>query len=282
MAVQVQGVVARGRVSPSPSRRSWSPTPDPARRWSPCRRAGSATPTCTTARAASTTSSRSCSVTRPPGVVERSGRASPRSHPATTSSSTGGPSAAVPRLPARAAVVLLRHPQRDAEDDAADGTSAPPALGIGAFAEKTLVAAGQCTKVDPAAPPAVAGLLGCGVMAGSARPSTPAASPAGHRGGHRLRRRRRRGDRRRALAGAPDHRGRHRRPKKLEWARHFGATHTVNSARRTPVEAIRELTGGHGADVVIDAVGRPETYGRRSTRATSPAPSCSSACRRRT
>src|SRR5438067_1753902 len=47
-----------------------------------------------------------------------------------------------------------------------DGTPLSPALGIGAFAEKTLVAAGQCTKVDPAAPPEVAGLLGCGVMAG--------------------------------------------------------------------------------------------------------------------
>ena len=47
-----------------------------------------------------------------------------------------------------------------------DGTELSPALGIGAFLDKTLVAAGQCTKVDPAARPAVAGLLGCGVMAG--------------------------------------------------------------------------------------------------------------------
>lgn len=47
-----------------------------------------------------------------------------------------------------------------------DGTELSPALGIGAFAEKTLVAAGQCTKVDPEVSPAVAGLLGCGVMAG--------------------------------------------------------------------------------------------------------------------
>src|SRR5436853_7601236 len=48
----------------------------------------------------------------------------------------------------------------------ADGTPLSPALGIGAFIEKALVAAGQCTKVDPKAPPQVAGLLGCGVMAG--------------------------------------------------------------------------------------------------------------------
>src|SRR4051812_34636210 len=47
-----------------------------------------------------------------------------------------------------------------------DGTELSPALGIGAFVEKTLVAAGQCTKVDPAAAATAAGLLGCGVMAG--------------------------------------------------------------------------------------------------------------------
>ncbi|MFL6168780.1 MAG: alcohol dehydrogenase catalytic domain-containing protein, partial [Ornithinibacter sp.] len=47
-----------------------------------------------------------------------------------------------------------------------DGTELSPALGIGAFVEKTLVHSGQCTKVDPAAPPTAAGLLGCGVMAG--------------------------------------------------------------------------------------------------------------------
>ena len=39
-----------------------------------------------------------------------------------------------------------------------DGTELSPALGIGAFAEKTLVAAGQCTKVDPDVPAATAGL----------------------------------------------------------------------------------------------------------------------------
>ncbi|MER7080643.1 alcohol dehydrogenase catalytic domain-containing protein, partial [Saccharopolyspora kobensis] len=48
----------------------------------------------------------------------------------------------------------------------ASGQELSPALGIGAFAEKTLVAAGQCTKVDPRVEPQVAGLLGCGVMAG--------------------------------------------------------------------------------------------------------------------
>jgi S-(hydroxymethyl)mycothiol dehydrogenase len=48
--------------------------------------------------------------------------------------------------------------------------------------------------------------------------------------------------------------------RKLEAARGFGATHTVNSSTEDPIEAIRALTGGHGADVVVEAVGRPETY----------------------
>jgi S-(hydroxymethyl)mycothiol dehydrogenase len=48
--------------------------------------------------------------------------------------------------------------------------------------------------------------------------------------------------------------------RKLEWARGLGATHTVNARKGDVVEAVRELTGGFGADVVIEAVGRPETY----------------------
>ncbi|MEV4573700.1 S-(hydroxymethyl)mycothiol dehydrogenase [Nonomuraea jabiensis] len=143
----------------------------------------------------------------------------------------------------------------------ADGTPLSPALGIGAFAEKTLVAAGQCTKVDPAASPAAAGLLGCGVMAGLgaavntggvSRGDSVAVIGCGGVGNA-------------AIAGARlvgattiiavDVDGR-----KLEWARGLGATHTVDAKDGDPVAAIRELTGGFGADVVIDAVGRPETY----------------------
>jgi S-(hydroxymethyl)mycothiol dehydrogenase len=48
--------------------------------------------------------------------------------------------------------------------------------------------------------------------------------------------------------------------RKLEWAKKFGATHTVNATDADVVEAVQELTGGHGADVVIEAVGRPETW----------------------
>ncbi|MFM8303064.1 MAG: zinc-binding dehydrogenase, partial [Actinomycetota bacterium] len=48
-------------------------------------------------------------------------------------------------------------------------------------------------------------------------------------------------------------------PRQLEWARDSGATHTVNAAETDPVEAVRALTDGNGADVCIEAVGLPET-----------------------
>ncbi|AGP57016.1 alcohol dehydrogenase [Streptomyces rapamycinicus NRRL 5491] len=142
-----------------------------------------------------------------------------------------------------------------------DGTALSPALGIGAFAEKTLVAAGQCTKVDPSASPAAAGLLGCGVMAGIGAAlntgnvqrgdsvavigcgGVGAASVAGAR-----------------LAGAAKIIAVDLDERKLEWARSLGATHTIDAKSADVVEAVRELTDGNGADVVIEAVGRPETY----------------------
>ncbi|AIA03573.1 MULTISPECIES: S-(hydroxymethyl)mycothiol dehydrogenase [Streptomyces] len=142
-----------------------------------------------------------------------------------------------------------------------DGTELTPALGIGAFADKTLVAAGQCTKVDPEVAPAVAGLLGCGVMAGIGaaintgqvgRGDTVAVIGCGGVGDAAVVGAR--------LAGAAKIIAVDIDDRKLETARTMGATHTVNSRSTDPVEAVRELTGGFGADVVIDAVGRPETY----------------------
>lgn len=143
----------------------------------------------------------------------------------------------------------------------ADGTVLSPALGIGAFAEKTLVAAGQCTKVDPDTDPAVAGLLGCGVMAGLGaalntgrvgRGDSVAVIGCGGVGNAAIAGA--------ALAGATTIIGVDIDDRKLEWARKLGATHTVHGARQDVVAAVRELTGGFGADVVIEAVGRPETY----------------------
>ncbi|MEI2279305.1 S-(hydroxymethyl)mycothiol dehydrogenase [Paenarthrobacter ilicis] len=142
-----------------------------------------------------------------------------------------------------------------------DGTELSPALGIGAFIEKTLVAAGQCTKVDPDADPAAVGLLGCGVMAGLGaaintggvkRGDSVAVIGCGGVGVAAIAGA--------ALAGATTIIAVDIDAKKLERAKALGATHTVDSSAGDPVEEIRALTNGFGADVVIDAVGRPETY----------------------
>jgi S-(hydroxymethyl)mycothiol dehydrogenase len=142
-----------------------------------------------------------------------------------------------------------------------DGTELTPALGIGAFADKTLVHAGQCTKVDPTADPAVVGLLGCGVMAGLgaavntgnvSRGDSVAVIGCGGVGDAAIAGAR--------LAGASPIIAIDRDPKKLQWATELGATHTIDASQADAVEAVRELTGGFGADVVIDAVGRPETW----------------------
>jgi S-(hydroxymethyl)mycothiol dehydrogenase len=140
-----------------------------------------------------------------------------------------------------------------------DGTPLTPALGIGAFADLTLVAAGQCTAVDPAAPPEVAGLLGCGVMAGLGaamltgevtRGDSVAVFGCGGVGDAAIAGAR--------LAGAVKIIAVDVDDRKLAWAQEFGATHTVNARRDDPVAAIQQLTGGFGADVCIEAVGNPK------------------------
>ena len=143
----------------------------------------------------------------------------------------------------------------------ADGSPVSPALGIGAFAELTLVDAGQAVKVDPRARPEAAGLLGCGIMAGLgaaintggvSRGDSVAVIGCGGVGDAAIA-----GSR---LAGAHTIIAVDIDDRKLEWARGFGATHTVNSTRTDAVEAIREITGGNGVNVAIEAVGNPATY----------------------
>ena len=143
----------------------------------------------------------------------------------------------------------------------ADGGALSPALGIGAFAELTLVHSGQVVKVDPAASPAAAGLVGCGVMAGLGaavntggvtRGDSVAVIGCGGVGDAAIAGAR--------LAGAHTIIAVDIDDRKLEWAKDFGATHTVNSTNEDAVEAIRALTGGNGVDVAIEAVGNPATY----------------------
>ena len=142
-----------------------------------------------------------------------------------------------------------------------DGTELTPALGIGAFAEKTLVHAGQCTKVDPAARPAAVALLGCGIMAGIgaaintgevSRGEAVAVIGCGGVGAAAIAGAR--------LAGAAKIIAVDVDDRKLDLAARLGATERINSRREDPIEQMRRLTDGFGPDVVIDAVGRPETW----------------------
>ena len=140
-----------------------------------------------------------------------------------------------------------------------DGQDLSPALGIGAFAEKTLVAAGQCVPVDARAKPEAAGLIGCGVMAGLGaamltgnvqRGDTVAVFGCGGVGDAAIAGAR--------LAGARTIVAVDLDPRKLEWAKGFGATHTVDASKEDPVEGVKRHTEGFGADVVIEAVGNPK------------------------
>jgi S-(hydroxymethyl)mycothiol dehydrogenase len=142
-----------------------------------------------------------------------------------------------------------------------DGTPLSAAIGIGAFAELSLVAARQAVKVNPAARPEAAGLVGCGLMAGLgaaintagvSRGDSVAVIGCGGVGNAAIAGAK--------LAGAHTIIGVDVDDRKLEWARQFGATHTINSRHTDPVQAIRDLTGGNGVNVAIEAVGKPETY----------------------
>jgi len=143
----------------------------------------------------------------------------------------------------------------------ADGTPLSPALGIGAFAELTLVDAGQAVKINPDASPQAASLVGCGIMAGLgaaintggvSRGDSVAVFGCGGVGDAAIAGAK--------LAGAHTIIGVDIDDRKLEWAKEFGATHTVNASQTDPVEAIRALTGGNGANITIEAVGSPRTY----------------------
>jgi S-(hydroxymethyl)mycothiol dehydrogenase len=143
----------------------------------------------------------------------------------------------------------------------ADGTPLSQALGIGAFAELTLVDAGQAVQVNPSINPEAAGLIGCGIMAGLgaaintggvSRGDSVAVFGCGGVGDAAIA-----GS---MLAGAHTIIGVDIDDQKLEWAKAFGATHTINSKDASPVQQIRDLTGGNGVNVAIEAVGNPVTY----------------------
>ncbi|HET9051085.1 MAG TPA: alcohol dehydrogenase catalytic domain-containing protein, partial [Candidatus Dormibacteraeota bacterium] len=136
----------------------------------------------------------------------------------------------------------------------ADGSELTAAIGIGGFSELTLVAAGQCVPMDSGIGHDVAGLIGCGVMAGfGAAVNTGRVAPGdtvavfgcGGVGNAAIAAS--------AFAGARTVIAVDIDERKLAWARTFGATHTVDGRQEDPVEAIRALTGGFGVDLAIDA-----------------------------
>jgi S-(hydroxymethyl)mycothiol dehydrogenase len=141
-----------------------------------------------------------------------------------------------------------------------DGVTLNPVLGIGTFCTHTLVHALQAVPVAADLPPAQMSLIGCGVMAGvgaalysaGVKPGTSVAVfGCGGVGDSAIQ-----GTR---LAGATTIIAVDVDPKKLEWAKQFGATHTVNPRDGDPVARIKEITGGYGVNASIEAVGRADT-----------------------
>jgi S-(hydroxymethyl)mycothiol dehydrogenase len=141
-----------------------------------------------------------------------------------------------------------------------DGKELNQVLGIGTFCTHTLVHARQAVPYDPALPAAQMSLIGCGVMTGVgaalyAAGVTPGSSAAifgcGGVGDSVIQGAR--------LAGATTIIAVDIDAQKLEWAKQFGATHTVNASEGDPVAKIKELTGGHGANYTFEAVGKAQT-----------------------
>ncbi len=141
-----------------------------------------------------------------------------------------------------------------------DGETLNPVLGIGTYCTHTLVHAHQAVPYSPELPATQMSLIGCGVMTGVGAalyaagvvPSTTAAVfGCGGVGDSVIQGAR--------LAGATTIVAVDVDPRKLEWAKQFGATHTVNAREVDPVERIKEITGGFGVNYSFEAVGRAET-----------------------
>jgi S-(hydroxymethyl)mycothiol dehydrogenase len=141
-----------------------------------------------------------------------------------------------------------------------DGITLNQVLGIGTFCTHTLVHADQAIPYDAALPAPQMSLIGCGVMTGvgaalyaaGVRPgSSVAVFGCGGVGDSVIAGAR--------LGGATTIIGVDIDPKKLEWAKEFGATHTINAAEVDPVAKIKEITGGNGVNFSFEAVGKAQT-----------------------
>jgi S-(hydroxymethyl)glutathione dehydrogenase/alcohol dehydrogenase len=144
--------------------------------------------------------------------------------------------------------------------EARDGTALLAAFGTATFGEETIVPERACVEVDPAFPLELAALIGCGVVTGvgavcNSAHVEPGASVAvigcGGVGLAAVQGAR--------LSGASQIVAVDTVGSKLELARRCGATDVVDAGTADPVQAVRDLTGGRGADFTFEVVGRSAT-----------------------
>ena len=142
-----------------------------------------------------------------------------------------------------------------------DGNSLGHGLRTAAFAEYTLVHKSQLVVVPSSLPKEAAALLACGVITGFGAVTNTAQVPAGADvvvigvGGVGLN-----SVQAAKLAGARTVTAVDLIDSKLEAARTFGATNTVNSRTDNVGTAVREITDGRGADFVFVTVGAKAAF----------------------
>lgn len=143
----------------------------------------------------------------------------------------------------------------------ANGAEVWPYVGVGGFCEEILVHESAVTRIDPRMPFEPASLLGCAVITGVGAVTRSADVKAGQTmaiigcggvGLNAIQAGRLRGASRIIAVDLS--------AANLELARTFGATDVVNASETSPVEAVRDLTGG--VDHAIEAVGLPVTIGQ--------------------
>ena len=127
---------------------------------------------------------------------------------------------------------------------------------VGSFAEYMVTTESGVVKIPDEMPMAEAALVGCGVMTGVGAAMYTAQVPGGAVtavvgcGGIGLN-----VIQGCQLAGASQIIAVDVVPSKLEMAQGFGATHTIDARETDPVQAVRELTGGKGAEYAFEAIG---------------------------
>lgn len=141
-----------------------------------------------------------------------------------------------------------------------DGKEIKHFAGVSSFSEYSVIPAGAVLKIPDDFPLDKAALLGCAVITGvgavfnAARVSPGSSVAVFGSGGVGIN-----VIQGAAIAGAEKIIAVDLLSNKLEFAKRFGATHTINAKETKPVEAIRALTGGRGVDFSFEVIGLPET-----------------------